>query len=398
MNSKWILLSLFFLSIAAIAGTMMRLSIFTDVFIPYNNLLHAHSHIAFQGWIYLTLFLLITKTYLPQDLYNSNRYRWQLYFTVFVLFGILISFAAQGYGLVSIIFSSLFQLLNYVFAWTFLKDTRKTPTGKKKSISLKFIQASIILMCVSTLGPWAVAVFSANGMAQTEYFDASLYFFFHFQYNGWFSFAVIGLLFYLAETKGYSFNKSHANKSFILFSWTIVPGYLLSLLGMSFGHYLYLPSLIIAIGQCLGLYYFIKSWKSSGIDKATWKNLLLFIFVCCLIIKFILQLSSAIPQLQEFAFHNRFVIIAYIHLTLIGFLTFALLFILNKLGWIMKSRIGQLFFITGFITTEITLLFLTFSPQLSQYQLMVFFSTLMVIGSLWILIRQFFFQPHPKRA
>ena len=52
-------------------------------------------------------------------------------------------------------------------------------------------------MVISTMGPWAIAVISAKGLAGSEYFNAAIYFFLHFQYNGWFAFAIIGLFFWL---------------------------------------------------------------------------------------------------------------------------------------------------------------------------------------------------------
>ncbi|MCB9223139.1 MAG: hypothetical protein H6582_03095 [Crocinitomicaceae bacterium] len=369
---------------------MMRLAVFTNVFLPYENILHAHSHIAFQGWLYLALFLFITKSYLNPDQFNKERYRWQLYTTIVILFGVLVSFLVQGYGLFSIIFSSLFQVMNYIFCFTFLVDTSKLPKVSKAKMSLKFIRVAVVLLSISTLGPWGVAIFSANGLADTEYFDTALYFFFHFQYNGWFTFAILGAIIYLAEQNHIQYNSKWLFRSYQLLLWSVVPAFSLSLLDMSYANLLEILAVLAGIIQFMGIIFFVLSWNTPSISFIMRGNYLLSIGILCLTLKYLLQLASSVPYFKELAFLNKPIIIGYIHLTMIGFLTFVLLGVLTELKWLTRSKIGWMTFLLGFLSSEIVLLLIGFQPQLFHYKMIVLSSVLMAIGVILIFIRQLF--------
>ena len=108
----WSKASLVFLFLVALIGTALRSVAFQPIPLEYANLVHAHSHVAFQGWIYTLMLLLLVRYFLSEDQIIAGKYLLQFQLTVVVIVGVLITFSIQGYGLYSIIFSTLFQILN----------------------------------------------------------------------------------------------------------------------------------------------------------------------------------------------------------------------------------------------------------------------------------------------
>ncbi|MBK7526565.1 MAG: hypothetical protein IPI59_03200 [Sphingobacteriales bacterium] len=104
MKAEWCKISLFFLFVVAFIGTLLRLVAYVPIPFKYTNFVHAHSHTAFQGWVYLTMFLLLANTFLTDRQIEKKRYLLQFKLTIFIIFGVLVSFSLQGYGLYSIIF------------------------------------------------------------------------------------------------------------------------------------------------------------------------------------------------------------------------------------------------------------------------------------------------------
>jgi len=388
MNTKWVKTSLFFFLFVALMGSIMRLTPFIDLPVAYKNILHAHSHVAFQGWVYITLVALIINLYLDKAI--VKKYNLQLSLTVITLIGIMVSFLAQGYALFSIAFSSLFQFLNYWFTIRFFKDVKKSDLAKKHTFSLKFIKAALLLMLLSTIGPWIIGVLSAKGLGDSEYFNAALYFFFHFQYNGWFTFAVLGIFFWWIENQAIPIKPS-ASKFYTYMLIAVVPAYSLSLLGMSFGKYFQLIGYISAILQLIGATYLIMFIKQTYPSiKKTFNQIvftLLAISFSCFFIKELLQAFSSLPALKQYAFLNKNLIISYIHLVM-GFISFFLLAILFQLNWLKPNKLGIALLMLGFMVSEITLIRLGFSSDSLLQQVMAFFSFIMALGIALIAIKQ----------
>ena len=93
MYFNWIRLNYFYLILAALLGLFMRADIGSLLAIPYKNLLHAHSHIAFLGWVYPTLFILLINSFLGKE--KLVRFKWQLVLTHLSIVAMLIAFLLQ---------------------------------------------------------------------------------------------------------------------------------------------------------------------------------------------------------------------------------------------------------------------------------------------------------------
>src|SRR6218665_1344351 len=105
---KWFGWGLLNLSIVALYGVTMRYKIAFDFpFFEQKNLLHAHSHFAFSGWISQFLYaglVLIVFPYL--DKAKQRKYHVLLALNLLASFGMLIAFTIQGYKAISISFST----------------------------------------------------------------------------------------------------------------------------------------------------------------------------------------------------------------------------------------------------------------------------------------------------
>ncbi|MFV0531179.1 MAG: hypothetical protein ACK5MD_07040 [Flavobacteriales bacterium] len=391
MRTHYYRISLFFFFVIAVIGTVIRSFPFFDVPLEYKHLLHAHSHTAFQGWIYTLIILFTTHLFLTQEQIKKGKYRLQLILTVSIILGILVSFILQGYAFYSILFSSLFQLLNYGFIFQFFKDVK----NHKQAISLCFIKTAFWLGIISTLAPWCVGILTAKGFAYTEIYNATIYFFLHFQYNGWFLFVVLGILFKWLETEQISYNTKKAILFYQIFTWSVIPAYALSLMRMSFKNYIIIPAYIGALLQVVGWAVFCqilipiyKKWLSP-------QPFLIRLFSTCVFLsltfKIGLQLLSLIPSLQEYAFLNRAIIIAFIHLNLIGIISLAFIMYLFYFKWLiinLFSIYGSFFLLIGFFGSELLLV----TSGLNLYQsnkFLLFLSGFMVLGILLLIIGSF---------
>jgi hypothetical protein len=398
INTSWSKISLALFFIIALFGSIMRLAPFSDFFITYKHLLHTHSHIAFQGWVYTILFILISNLYLDKKLIENGKYQLQLKLTYITILGIMTSFLFQGYGLFSILFSSLFQILNYWFAFRFFKDIKKSEKAKKHPFSLKLVKVGLWAMILSTLGPWTIGIISAKGFADSEYFNAALYFFLHFQYNGWFTFAIVGVFFWLLENYNIPFKEKEANFFYVFFTSAVIPAYFLSLIGMSFRNYFIAFGYIAATLQIIALIYLAKSLSNCFKQIKKQFNFLivtlLYLFFVAFSLKVLLQFASLFPFLEDLAFNNRFLIMAYIHLVMIGFISFFLLASLFELGWYklnpLITKIGIICFILGFLLSEFILVIMGLDLSLFHNEIsLLIFSFLMAFGILLILMGQF---------
>ena len=120
----WLRISFINLLIISILGVVLRYKIaFPLHFIDQKKLLHGHSHFAFSGWITQTIMVLLFYTlskYLHENLFT--RYKLFLWVNLITAYGMLIAFPIQGYGFVSISFSTLSVLNGFVFTIYFFAN------------------------------------------------------------------------------------------------------------------------------------------------------------------------------------------------------------------------------------------------------------------------------------
>lgn len=396
MTKRWATIPLFFLFAVAVIGTALRgvfiLGTRSILRLEFGNVLHAHSHVAFQGWIYPALFLGFVVMFLSPAQIQKGRYKLQLVLTVVTIVGMLITFSLQGYGLYSIAFSTLYQFISYWFIVKFLLDLGHTrQSGEPRPLSHWFAIISLLSLLVATMGPYALAVISAKGGNDTVFYRWAVYFYLHFQYNGGFTFGILALWFRIREQQGIIIPQKAGIWGFGLLAVSLIPGYGLSLIGDPVAGWVYWVSVVAGLMQLVGTVLVFRALFTDKSEQGVGSKLILGVAIGSLTLKTLLQLASVLPAFAELAFHNRNVLIAYIHLCLIGFISFGLLSFFVRRGWLhLRSPFvagGIVLFFVGFVATELILvLHGTFQMVKWIWGGMFSFSLVMAVGTLAILV------------
>lgn len=358
MNTKWIKVSLLNLLIVGFIGVVLRYKIiFSLSFVEQKHLLHGHSHFAFSGWVSMILMTIIVSIIAEQKQQNSfAKYKWLLIANLIAAYGMLISFPIQGYGLFSISFSTLSIFVAYVFAIVVWKDLSTIST---KNIWGWWLKAALIFNALSSLGAFSLAYLMINKIIHQNWYLEAIYFFLHFQYNGWFLFSIGGFVMYLLEKNGL-YKPVHKN-IFYLFAFACVPAYFLSVLWMQIPLWMYILVITAALAQFIGWLLFLhssqKSIKSLLQNNVMAKWLITFSAVA-FSIKVCLQLGSTIPFLSTLAFGYRPIVIGYLHLALLGVITLFLLGYLFYQQYFQKPihTKGAITFTAGVILNELLLM------------------------------------------
>ena len=357
----WIRFSIFNLMLVALLGLLMRYKIlFEFPLLDQKSVQHSHSHFAFAGWVTHTLMTLLIAFLQKHDTLNKiafKKYNLILIGNLICSYVMLISFIMQGYGAISITFSTLSIFVSYWFAYVFFKDCKQIET---KSTAVKWFKAAIFFNVISSLGTFALAYMMATkNIHQNEYL-ASIYYYLHFQYNGWFFFACMGLLLdYLKVTT--SSNRIYS-QSFILLFWSCIAGYFLSTLWLDLPLWIYIITAISAVVQVIIWYLLfktiIKENKSIFVNLPGYLKYLIIFISLALSVKFLLQLGSTIPAVSELAFGFRPIVIAYLHLILLAIISLFLLFYVYANNFVVinkKTILGLILFSLGVILNEVVL-------------------------------------------
>ena len=356
---KWLSVAFFNLLLVGFLGCILRYKIaYSLPLVDQRFLLHAHSHFAFSGWITHILIVLMwgyLYKYLPAHL--LGKYKWLVIANLAAAYGMLLSFPWEGYGVVSIIFSTLSIFVSYAFAIIFWMDLDKITT---KNISAWWFKAALIFNILSSFGAYFLSYMMANNIQHANWFLAGTYYFLHFQYNGWFFFACMGLL---NEKIKSSISFSLQKKIFWLFAFACVPAYFLSALWLPIPTWIYVLVVLAAIAEVLGWMLLLKEIIFDKME--IFKNILVqtkWIFILSAIalsIKLLLQLGSVIPALSKLAFGFRPVVIGYLHLMFLGIITLFILGYCKMNQFIVtnkKGNTGIVIFIAGIILNELLLM------------------------------------------
>jgi hypothetical protein len=341
----WLRIALFNFLLVALLGVTLRYKIvFSLPFVDQKHLLHAHSHFAFAGWISQLLMAFMVYYLYTQNDQAFKKYKALLYTNLFAAYGMLLSFPFQGYGAISISFSTLSILVSYWFAVQYWRDLNKL---RQRSTTHSWFKAANLFAVISSLGAFALAWMMANKTVHQNWYLASTYFFLHFQYNGWFLFGCAGLFNWILNRNNITIPA--ARNIFWLFALACIPAYFLSALWLPISNWVYILVVIAACLQMAGWLLFIIQVKRALkllSQLPTTSKWLLGLSAAALTIKLLLQLGSTIPSLSDLAFGFRPIVIGYLHLVLLAVISLFLLGAAIALGQLRVSR----FFITGIIT------------------------------------------------
>ena len=394
---KWTGIALVNLSIVALLGVLLRCKqLFSLPVIQYKYLLHAHSHFAFSAWASTALFAIIVAFFLEREQQESKTFSRLFILNQVMSYGMLVSFLLQEYGPVSIAFSTLSIFVSYAYAWQIWKYTRG-----KSSAAIRALRFSLICLVVSSIGPFSLAYMMATHFINLFYFNGAVYLYLHFQYNGWFSFAVFAIVLQLISSGYNEIIPPRLNTFLNIMIAACFPSYLVSLLWIAPPDWVFIIAGIAGLLQLIATVVLLKEYRAQKKEIKKILSLpggkLLYISFISLVIKLGLQFFCVFPELNKFVFGHRPVIIGYLHLVLVGFLTCFLIGISlrkNVLSFRRKYAVaGLLVFISGFIIQELGLLMdgidnVLMTPMHAIPPILFIAAVMMLLGIIFFAISQ----------
>lgn len=394
MIAAWVRISLIYLFIAGILGCLLRYHLFAPIEgVNFRHFLHAHSHVAILGWLFNILFSVLVFVYVPEKAKKYALLFWLIQITVV---GMLVTFPIQGYAFASILFSTLHIFLSYWFAIKIWKDIRPD-LHINTQVSIPLVKWSLFFMVLSSLGPFSLGFLMAKGLSDTIWYNLSIYFYLHFQYNGWLTFAVFGLFFNALELDGFLHEKSA--KAFLwLMVLAAIPSYSLSALWTQ------PPAWVVVVGYAsagiqiiaLAVLWFLILKTKTAFRKFTVINFLFLLSFIAFNVKVLMQFMSAFPLIADLAYKVRNFTIGYLHIVFVGFVSFFIIACIARMNLISLkkpvAKLGMTSFIIGFILSE-AIIFL--GPAFVMWDLglfpfgdhiLFFVSVLMPLGILGVLL------------
>lgn len=355
-RKSWIQITILFLLVATFLGAFLRYLMFNPVAgVNFQNLLHTHSHIAFMGWIFNALFVGLVYAFIPKDFAGARKYHKLFLAFQLSVVGMLVSFPFQGYGAISIAFSTLHIVFSIVLAVFFIRDKNKIFKGRKP-FSLGFALAGLFFLLLSSFGPFALGY----GMAKEitgSFNQLAIYFYLHFQYDGWFTFAIFALFYRMLEKDNISYLRKPAGIFFLLMLISCIPAYAGSTLWTHPAGWVYAAAVLAAMAQVVGLGYFFASIKRQLAkikeSMSGWSWFLLCFAFGCFVFKTLMQLAGTFPYLADMAYNVRNFLVFYLHVIFLGFVSVFLF------AWLAKYRLYSLkpfpgiVFLAGFIISQL---------------------------------------------
>ncbi|MCO5268016.1 MAG: hypothetical protein M9897_03870 [Brumimicrobium sp.] len=390
---------------AIMLGLMLRYTAVENLNFVYKYVVHTHSHIAMSGWVYLALITIITKLYLNNSI-PKKTYRFIFGNTLVSIVGMLASFPFQGYALISIIFSTLYLIASYFYAWAFFKYT---PKEIKSTNSYKLIKYAVIYLIISSIGPWGIGAVMGTLGSSSPLYHSTIYLYLHYQYNAWMLLGVIGIVVKLLEDNHIEIDKNLFRKFLISFNIGVNITYLLSILFVEPPSIIYILAIVgaaIQIGSFVYLYHTLRD----GIKKAYQfidKRIIIVLkwgFVLASI-KLFMQLIGAFPDIAALIVKNKFLTIGFIHWVFLGVITMPLLVLLKHFKFIYLSKKYLIAYVLGFSLTEILIFYkpasVIFGLYVIPFQIFnvsLFLASLLLVGSITvILFSQFFKKDYSSR-
>ncbi|MBB1282963.1 hypothetical protein HRH25_01165 [Flavisolibacter sp. BT320] len=336
-KSFWIGLSLLNLSLIALFGLLMRSKILFPIpVLDYRNLLSAHSHFAFGGWAGLALLTFLIYEVLPAEKGSKKIYQTILWGIEISSLGMAATFPFWGYTAVSIGFSSLYIIVTYVFGWVYWKDMRHQQLDPVIKMTSLGAVASLLL---SAIGPAILSYILITHSTNSLLYRDAIYTFLHFQYNGFFTLAIFATLFSYWLKKGHHLSPT-AKRFSVFLLLSLIPSLCLALLWHNMIIFYVLGAfgcLCILISVC----YFIPLYRESLQNKLfpqSTARLLWSAAAISFILKMILTIGTIYPPLGNAVYGARPVIIGFLHLVFLGFVSFFILSTAIEDGYFTRNQ------------------------------------------------------------
>ena len=404
---QWAGLSVINLFVVSALGVLLRYKgAFYLAVVNYKYLLNAHSHFAFSGWITTGLFTAFLYMLAGSGVRIAPVYRYLFWLNQVSSFGMLGSFMWQGYGPVSIFFSALSVVFSYWFAFCYWRDSRGAYWPRAVHLCIRL---ALIFLVLSSVGPFLLAYSMSHALGDMAFYYNAIYLYLHFQYNGWFSLGVMGLFLWTVSISGGAFPRGASVWFAGLMGAACLPAYCLSLLWTEPPGWVWGIAAIAGIMQLAALGVFfrmlwvrLQGWRG-GLARSM--RVLWGLSLLAFTIKIVLQAFSVIPVLSRIVVGFRPVIIAYLHLVLLGFVSLFLIGFMVGTGLVnvagRLAKAGLACFICGVMANEVVLLLQSLMAFMGRawegcpYYLLG--AALLMFGGLFFVAGTILFEDSPHR-
>lgn len=359
MNKFWIITAFINFTVAAGMGALLRFAHVQEVsWLDFKSMMHAHSHVAMLGWVYLAIYALVWFWFLSDERKKKVKYQRLFWLTQFAVLGMMLSFPFQGYGPVSIAFSTLHIFCSYAFCFWIWRESK--PVNNHAGLLLR---TALVWMVVSTIGVWALGPVIANAGRTSAMYHISIQFFLHFQFNGWFTFAVLALFF--NELR--KLNITYSTTAFRWFYGLLVASCLLTFtLSVTWSNPYQALFYINGVGvlvQLAALMVFLSIIKAVHrvftVGVHTYIKAFYMLAIVSFTLKILVQVAVVIPEVAVISYTIRQFVIGFIHLIMLGSITGYLVALLARMGYLKVaapfSRWGMAFLVLGFLLSEVLL-------------------------------------------
>jgi len=356
----WVNLSILSLVTVGLLGVLLRSKIvFSMPFINYNHLVEAHFRFTFSGWVTLALLFLMRRELL-QASENSKRYNFLFAGIAVGSWVLLIAFVWKGYTTLSIIVSLLFILLTYIFSYFFVKDILKA----RLCAGVRWLAvSSMICLILSSFGAFVIDYIYFSNSFQAILYRDSLFTYLHFQYNGFFSLSIMALLFNALGSNMSHAAKESMNSFIIVLILSLIPSLFLSYLWRdpnTLFRIIAIAGSILTLAACLLFVrtsYLLRSLYRP--EKPVIRSLIL-LSMASFVLKLFLQCFTIFPVIGNAIFGNRPVIMGFLHLVFLGFVSLFIIAFFAKRRFLdpdnMVTKVGLTVFATGVLLNEILLI------------------------------------------
>lgn len=364
----WGRITLLYLLLVAIFGMLLRYAFINPGGFVFQFIKHTHSHVAFLGWVFNAVFVLVIHAYYKGKVVSSIK--WQFYLFQLSVVGMMLSFPFQGYAPLSIAFSTLHVLISIWFYFSTITNIK----GRDQSI--KWIKLGAFFMVISNIGPLSLAPILVSDLKDTFVYHLSLQHYLHFQYNGWFIVATIGLL-----INYFKINLRHDKLIFWLLGWSVIPLFFITIEIIESNPIYRLIGGVAALAQLIGVCMLINESLSAFKSQNLSLKVLLTVSFTALIIKSIFQLAVAFPSISAAYISSHNPIIGFLHLIFLGVITNMLLALFIKAGFIKQhwmTLLAVFLFNGGVILMELLLYAQPFYVP-AQYFHWLFYTTIPIL-------------------
>ncbi len=360
-KNRWVDIVIFNFCVVAFLGFTLRSKIlFSIPFLDYNRLLDAHFHFAFSGWVTLALSVILIDDVLPAP-FNSRRvYRWLPMAILSASWLLLLTSPLPANSVGATLCSVVLILITYAFAFIFMADLRKSSAGK--TVKLLAI-SSLVCLVLSSAGIFYLAYLFASKSLDTFAYRDALYTYLHLQYNGFFTLAVFAILFNKLESKMTAAAKIKAYRFSLWLTISTIPSLFLTYLWRDPNEVYRIIAICGSITLLISLGLFILLAFSLREIYAAIHPLIrsmIFLAVCSFLLKVFLQSGTLFPAIGNAVFGDRPVIIGFLHLVFLGFVTLFLMAWFAQNGYLnIHSAFTQtalITFTTAVILNELVLM------------------------------------------